>query len=102
MNINFFSSKSNNGTESRLAKLLSKSQAVYSTKMDERHFIKYRIIYETLEPDTLVIGSSRTMQISNDIYNEEFIKSGLLSNLSITNKTLRRIAHVYSIENGFF
>ena len=40
-------------------------------------------------------------EINCDIYNEEFIKSGLLSNLSITNKTLRRIAHIYSIENGF-
>ena len=38
---------------------------------------------------------------SCDVYNEEFIKSGLLSNLSITNRTIRRIAHMYSIENGF-
>ena len=38
-----------------------------------RNIIKYRIIYETLEPDTLVIGSSRTMQISNDIYNEDVL-----------------------------
>jgi len=36
-----------------------------------------------------------------DIYNEELIKSGLLSNLSITNRTIRRIALIYSIENGF-
>ena len=36
-----------------------------------------------------------------DIYNEELIKSGLLSNLSVTNRTIRRIAHIYSIENGF-
>ena len=38
---------------------------------------------------------------SCDIYNEELIKSGLLSNLSVTNKTIRRIANIYSIDNGF-
>ena len=36
-----------------------------------------------------------------DIYNEEYIRSGLLSNLSVTNKTIRRIANLYSIENGY-
>ena len=35
-----------------------------------------------------------------DIYSEEFISAGQLSNLSITNQTIRRIAHIYSIENG--
>jgi len=38
---------------------------------------------------------------SCDIYNEELIKSGLLSNLSVANKTIRRIANIYSIDNGF-
>ena len=39
--------------------------------------------------------------INCDVFSEEFIKSGLFSNLSVTNINLRRIAHIYSIENGF-
>jgi hypothetical protein len=46
LNINFFSKK--NSTEVMLAKLLVKSEGVYSTKIDERQFIKNRIIYETM------------------------------------------------------
>jgi len=36
----------------------------------------------------------------SDIYNEELINPGLLSNLSITNKVIREIANIYAIENG--
>jgi len=40
------------------------------------------------------------LKINCDIYNEELIKSGSLSNFSITNKTLRRLAYIYSNDNG--
>ncbi len=73
ININFFSSNSKNSTESRLAKLLSNSRAVYSTKMDERQFIKNRIIYEFSNPKILVVGSSRLMQVSSDTYNQDLL-----------------------------
>ncbi len=72
---NFFSSK--NSTEARLAKLLVNKNAVYATKMDERKFIKNRIIYENLKPKVLVIGSSRTMQISNDNFNKQILNLGV-------------------------
>ena len=48
----------------------------------------------------LYINPDLKTKIICDIYNEEFISAGQLSNLSITNQTIRRIAHIYSIENG--
>ena len=60
-----------------MAKLLVNNNAVYSTKMDERKFIKNRIIYENLKPKVLVIGSSRIMQISNDNFNKQILNLGV-------------------------
>ena len=74
-NQKFFSTK--NSSEVLLAKLLSKSEAVYSTKMDERHFIKNRILYETLDPKILIIGSSRVMQLSNDNFDQQILNLGV-------------------------
>jgi hypothetical protein len=71
----FFSHK--NSTEVYLAKLLVNKNAVYSTKMDERKFIKNRIIYENLKPKILVIGSSRIMQISNENFNKQILNLGV-------------------------
>ena len=59
LNINFFSKK--NSFEKDLAKLLVNQDAIFSVKMDERKFIKNRIIYETLNPKIIIIGSSRAM-----------------------------------------
>ncbi len=69
LNINFFSIK--NSTEIQLAKLLVNKEAVYATKMNERRFIKNRILFENLKPKILVIGSSRIMQISNEYFDEQ-------------------------------
>jgi|TARA_B100001964_G_C14226078_1_gene597720 peptidoglycan/LPS O-acetylase OafA/YrhL len=82
LNINFFNVKSKNSTEARLAKLLSKNEAIYSTNMNERYFVRYRIIYENLDPKTLVIGSSRIMQTSNQIYEEQVL------NLAVSGATI--------------
>lgn len=81
LNINFFSKK--NSTEVMLAKLLVKSEGVYSTKIDERQFIKNRIIYETMTPKILVMGSSRIMQISNENFNEQIL------NLSVSGASIQ-------------
>ena len=71
----FFSSKNN--TEALLAKLLVNNNAVYSIKMNERLFVKNRIIHENLKPKVLVIGSSRIMQISNDNFNKQILNLGV-------------------------
>jgi peptidoglycan/LPS O-acetylase OafA/YrhL len=58
-----FTSSSDLGSEARAAKLLLTSEAIYSSNMDDRQFIKHRIEYENLSPKTIVLGSSRVMQI---------------------------------------
>ena len=80
LNINFFLKK--NSTEVMLAKLLVKSEGVYSTKIDERQFIKNRIIYETIDPKILAMGSSRMMQISNENFNKQIL------NLSVSGASI--------------
>jgi peptidoglycan/LPS O-acetylase OafA/YrhL len=79
-NINFFLKKNN--TEAMLAKLLVNNEGIYSTKMDDRQFIKNRIIYETIDPKILVIGSSRIMKISNENFNEQIL------NLSVSGASI--------------
>ncbi len=72
-NINNFNSNSKNSTEAKLAKLLLNNQAVYAPNMDGRQFIKFRIFYENSNPNTLVIGSSRMMQVASNSYDKELI-----------------------------
>ena len=73
----YFDSKSIGGSEAKLAKLLSKNSSVYSTSMDERNFVKYRIIYDDYSPQTLVIGSSTILQISNEISEDKVLNLGV-------------------------
>ena len=65
LNINFFKSGSKNSTEARLAKLLNTSEAVLIPKIDERQFMKQRVIQENYKPQSLIVGSSRIMQLTN-------------------------------------
>ena len=74
LNINFFTK---NSTEVDLAKLLTKREAIYSAKIDERLFIKNRIKYENMNPKILIIGSSRVMQISNTDFDEQVLNLGV-------------------------
>lgn len=77
-----FGAASSFGIESKTAKALAISDAVYSSNMDERKFIKFRINYETLSPNSLVLGSSRIMQIG-----EHNSTSGIL-NLGVSGASI--------------
>ena len=59
------SSQVNIDIEKRMAEILSVNNAIYSTNIDERIFIDSRIEVEDANPDTIIIGSSRVMQIGN-------------------------------------
>ncbi|MBU3601786.1 acyltransferase [Polynucleobacter sp. AM-25C3] len=72
-----FGSSSNFGVEARIAKELSTANAVYSSNMDERKFIKYRIQFENLSVDSVVLGSSRVMQIGEHNYRDKIINLGV-------------------------
>jgi peptidoglycan/LPS O-acetylase OafA/YrhL len=62
----FLSSKVDFDQESKIARELSESKAVYVTDMNERKFVKSRIQIEHMAPDAIVIGSSRVMQINSE------------------------------------
>ena len=82
INVNFFSSGKKNSSEAKMALLLLKNEAIYSSKMDERNFIKNRIILETLDPKILIVGSSRVMQVDNKLFDKEIL------NLSVSGATI--------------
>jgi peptidoglycan/LPS O-acetylase OafA/YrhL len=72
-----FKSSSSYGIEEKMAKSLSSATAVYASNMDERQFIKFRIQFENLSPNTIVLGSSRIMQIGEHNYNNKIINLGV-------------------------
>jgi len=72
-----FNSSSSYGIEEKMAKSLSSAAAVYSSNMDERQFIKFRIQFESLNPNAIVLGSSRIMQIGELNYNNKIINLGV-------------------------
>ena len=51
------------GVESRIAKTLVGSRAVYASGLDERELVRYRIQYQPHNPAVVVLGSSRIMQV---------------------------------------
>jgi len=58
-----FGGASGFSTESKLAYTLSRHNAVIAGNMDERLFVKSRINIEDLNPNVIIVGSSRIMQI---------------------------------------
>ena len=65
-----------------MAKKLSEEPFIFSNRVDERQFIKNRIIFENNEIDALIVGSSRLMQVSNKIYKRKLL------NLSVSGASL--------------
>jgi peptidoglycan/LPS O-acetylase OafA/YrhL len=72
-----FDSSSKFGVEARIAKQLSTGTAVYSADMDERKFVTFRIQFENLSVDSVVLGSSRVMQIGEHNYRGKIINFGV-------------------------
>jgi len=72
-----FGSSSAFAVEERMAKDLSTANAVYSSNIDERKFIKFRIQFENLSRNIVVIGSSRIMQIGEKNYSDKIINLGV-------------------------
>ena len=77
-----FNSRSFNSTEALMAKKLSKEPFIFSNRIDERQFIKNRIIIEDYKTNALIIGSSRLMQVSNKFYDKKLL------NLSVSGASL--------------
>lgn len=73
----FLGSSSVSVDESELAGLLTKHKAVYASNFNDRKFIKYRIKYESLTPDLIVVGSSRIMQIGEHNLKDKVLNLGV-------------------------
>lgn len=69
LTFNYFEAKG--GNESLLAKSLAQNKIIISHRMDERIFVKYRIIYENYNPEILVIGSSRIRELAEKEMNKK-------------------------------
>ena len=63
-----FSPKSKGSSEYRLAQELLENEKVYAKNLNRRIFNKYRVYLEKIEPDIIVIGSSRLNAIGNDVF----------------------------------
>lgn len=70
------------GFEKEMAQSLAGHPAIFTTNMDERIFIKYRIESMSYSPQTLIVGSSRAMQVGNNI------NSGTNLNLSVSGASI--------------
>ena len=90
---NFFLKKKS--TEAYFANILIKKNYILWSNIDDRKFLKYRILYENLDPKILIVGSSRAMQISNEIFdrsllNLSFNGGSIEDQISITEMALEK------------
>jgi peptidoglycan/LPS O-acetylase OafA/YrhL len=65
--IGLYSSQIDFHREAVMARELTQNPAVYTSNINERKFIKLRIEYEQNNPNIIVLGSSRIMQLGNNI-----------------------------------
>ena len=80
--VGYASKQVSNGSEYKLAKMLSQNQFVYFENMDERKFIEGRLLYPLSNVDSIIVGSSRVMQITSEIIGKD-IQSFTVSGASI-------------------
>ena len=67
------SKKAGEGSEYELAKKLSENEFVYFENMDERKFIEGRLIYPLKKVGSVIVGSSRVMQINSNMFADEIL-----------------------------
>lgn len=96
MSVGYISSKVDFAQEEAMAKELSESDAIYSSNINERIFVKNRILFEKINPDAIAIGSSRIMQASSK-------GTGLkLLNLSVSGASLEDFVAIWELASKKF
>jgi hypothetical protein len=82
--------------EEAMAKELASSSAIFSSNINERIFIKNRILYENMKPEAVVIGSSRVGQVSSK-------GTGLdLINLSVSGASVEDLIAIWELSSYKF
>lgn len=94
--VGYFPSKIDFNQEGVMAKELSESDAIYSSNINERIFIKNRIVYERSNPEAIVIGSSRIMQASSKGAGIELL------NLSVSGASLEDLVAIWELSSKKF
>ena len=72
-------SQGNISPELKMARTLTKSDAIYVSNINERKFLKARIEFENQLPAILVIGSSRLMQVNGDMFSDSLLNLSMSS-----------------------
>ena len=67
----------NNSDEKNYAIKLSKNNAIFLPSFDDRKFIKNRIYYEKRDFNSIAIGSSRIMQINDNLDDNQILNLGV-------------------------
>ncbi len=88
--------KNINNIEYRMADDLMRSKQIVSADIDERLFIKNRIVLEDMNPDIIIIGSSRMMQVGKSLTNLETL------NLSVSNASLQDSVAITGLASTHF
>lgn len=75
--LNIFSDSDDESLEAELARTLAAHQNIVTTNMDERKFQLYRIKYEQLKPEVIIVGASRVMQIGKNTFGKNSLNLGV-------------------------
>ena len=94
--VGYLSSKIDFNREGVMAKELSESDAIYSSNINERIFVKNRILYEKTNPEAIIIGSSRIMQASSNGTGVELL------NLSVSGASLEDLVAIWELSSKKF
>jgi peptidoglycan/LPS O-acetylase OafA/YrhL len=92
----YFTSKIDFAREEKMAKYLAYYGVIYSSNINERTFVKSRIKYENIQPDAIVIGSSRIMQASSRGTQLDLL------NLSVSGASLEDLVAIWELSSNKF
>ena len=92
----YFTSQIDFAREEAMAKELASHDVIYSSNINERIFVKNRIKYENIEPEAIVIGSSRMMQVSSKGTQLDLL------NLSVSGASIEDLLAIWDLSSNKF
>ncbi len=92
----YLTSKIDFAREEVMAKALESYEVIYSSNINERLFVKNRVKYENIQPEAIVIGSSRLMQASSKGTNFDLL------NLSVSGASIEDLVAIWELSSNKF